>query len=130
MERLDICLDTASEIPAYRQVADQLRTFIVEGALQPGDTLPPVRRLAIELGVHFNTVAESYRLLAEQSFLEITRGHGARVIERAVPAFDPTGTEDFRRRLRQIITEVRARGMQTRQIAIELRITAASLEEQ
>jgi GntR family transcriptional regulator len=60
-----IRLDTSSDTPAYRQVADQLRTIAVEGVVRPGDTLPPIRRLALELGVHFNTIAEAYRVLAQ-----------------------------------------------------------------
>jgi len=54
----------------------------MEGMLRPGDTLPPVRRLAIDLGIHFNIVAEAYRALAEEGLLEIVHGHGARVIDR------------------------------------------------
>src|ERR1700733_7254942 len=66
-----IRLDNAAGTAAYRQIADQLRTLIVEGVLRHGDSLPPVRRLALELGVHFNTTAEAYRALAEEGFLEI-----------------------------------------------------------
>src|SRR5580704_8787392 len=70
---------------AYKQIADQLRTLIIEGALNPGDFLPPVRRLALELGVHFNTIAQAYRTLAQEGLLEITRGHRAAVVERNLP---------------------------------------------
>ena len=55
---------TAAE-PVYRQIAAQLRVLIVEGALRPGDALPPVRRVARDLAVHFNTVAEAFRMVAE-----------------------------------------------------------------
>ncbi|MGO4879595.1 MAG: GntR family transcriptional regulator [Bryobacteraceae bacterium] len=48
-----------------RQIVDHLRTLRVEGAVAPSDALPSVRRLAIDLGVHFNTIADAYRALAE-----------------------------------------------------------------
>ena len=72
-------IDIASEVPAYRQIADQVRALIVEGALEPGDSLPPVRKLALDLGIHFNTIAEAYRTLEREGLLEIIHGHGARV---------------------------------------------------
>ncbi len=71
-----IRLDTASGTPAWRQIVSQLRTLAMEGVLRPGDTLPPVRQLALNLGIHFNTVAEAYRALAQEGFLEIVHGHG------------------------------------------------------
>ena len=57
-------LDPASPVPLVRQIVDQLRVPLVDGSLQPGTVLPPVRRLATDLAVHFNTVAEAYRQLA------------------------------------------------------------------
>jgi GntR family transcriptional regulator len=123
-----IRLDTSSDTPAYRQVADQLRTLAVEGVVRPGDTLPPIRRLALELGVHFNTIAEAYRVLAQEGFLEITHGHGARIIDRTLPRrAEPESLEKFRQRLRELVASVRARGLSTRQIMAELRIVAEGL---
>ncbi len=75
-----LVIDTASNVPVYRQVVDNLRSLLVEGTLQPGDTLPTVRELGFELGVHFNTVAEAYRLLAAEGWLELKRHRGAVVI--------------------------------------------------
>src|SRR5437762_13331816 len=75
-------VDLKSQVPVYRQIVDGLRILLVNGELAPGDALPPVRRLALDLGVHFNTVAEAYRTLVEEGWLEIGRRSGARVIER------------------------------------------------
>ncbi len=61
------------------QLRDQIRTLIQSGHLQPGDRLPPVRTLAQELGVHFNTVARAYRLLAREGWIALRRGRGAYV---------------------------------------------------
>ena len=69
-----ITVNLSSEIPVRRQIVDQLRAFLVQGQLTPGMELPSVRKLAIDLGVHFNTVAESYRLLADEGWLEIVHG--------------------------------------------------------
>jgi GntR family transcriptional regulator len=125
-----IRLDLKSGTPAYRQIADQLRTLAVEGAIVPGDSLPPVRRLALELGVHFNTIAEAYRVLAQEGFLNITRGHRARVVDRTMPRRpDPETAENFRQRMRELIAGVRARGLSQRQIVGELKNLAEGLEK-
>jgi GntR family transcriptional regulator len=123
-----IRLDTSSIVPAYRQIADQLRTLAVEGVLRPGDSLPPIRRLAVELGLHFNTIAEAYRVVAQEGFVEITHGHGARVLDRALPPRpEPESLENFRQRLRELIAAVRARGLGTGSIMTELRVAADDL---
>jgi GntR family transcriptional regulator len=125
-----IRLDTSSDVPAYKQVADQLRMLIVEKVPSAGESLPPVRRLALELGVHFNTVAEAYRVLAQEGFLEITHGHGARIVDRVPPRrAAPESLENFRQRLRELVAAVRARGLSTRQIVAELRLVKEGLEK-
>ena len=56
---LRVSLNLESSVPAYRQIANDLRRHLVEERLKPGDLLPPIRQLAVDLGVHFNTVALS-----------------------------------------------------------------------
>ncbi len=122
-------IDLNSNIPVYRQIVDGLRILLVNQDLKTGDPLPPVRRLALDLGVHFNTVAEAYRTLAEEGWLEIERRNGARVKARATPAgADPEAGAAFRRRLQELAAEVQARGFTRERIVRELRQLAESLE--
>ncbi|MBZ5617867.1 MAG: GntR family transcriptional regulator [Acidobacteriia bacterium] len=122
-------IDLKSTIPVYRQIVDGLRILLVNGELNAGDQLPPVRRLALDLGVHFNTVAESYRTLAEEGWLDIERRNGARVVPRAVPSrADPQTEETFQRRLRELVAEVQSHGFPRGRIARELRQLAENLE--
>jgi GntR family transcriptional regulator len=122
-------IDLKSPVPVYRQIVDGLRILLVNGELSPGEQLPPVRRLALDLGVHFNTVAESYRTLEAEGWLEIGRRSGARVVSRASPNHaDPGTVEAFERRLREMVAEVQARGFPPGRIASELRRVAESLE--
>ncbi|HEY3704903.1 MAG TPA: GntR family transcriptional regulator [Terracidiphilus sp.] len=113
-------IDHSSTVPVYRQVVDNLRSMLVEGALKPGDTLPTVRELGLELGVHFNTVAEAYRLLASEGWLDLRRRRGAVVLERAAPRQQPEAEARFNRSLRQLIAQVRAEGLSVRAITHEL----------
>ena len=112
-------IDPDSPTPIYRQVVDGLRSLLVEGALQPGDALPTVRELGLELGVHFNTVAEAYRLLAAEGWLDLRRRRGAVVTERAAPREQPEAEEQFRSTLRQLIAQFRADGLSIQTITNE-----------
>lgn len=122
-------INLAAETPVYRQIVDALRPLLVEGKLAPGNLLPPVRQLAADLGVHFNTVAEAYRLLAEEGWLDLRRGRGAAVVDRKTPRADSAAVNQFSRRLRELIAEVRAGGISTGAIARELRQRAEGLEQ-
>jgi DNA-binding transcriptional regulator YhcF (GntR family) len=124
-----IGIDLASPIPAGRQIVDAIRTHLVEGELAPGDILPSVRRLAMELGVHFNTVAQAYRQLAEEGWLDLKHGRRAAVIGRgAVGATGPDRIPYFQRRLREMVAEMRAQGVAPASIAAELRLFAERLK--
>jgi GntR family transcriptional regulator len=122
-------IDLSSSVPVYRQIVDGLRVLLVNGDLKPGDQLPPVRRLALDLGVHFNTIAEAYRTLAEQGWLDIRRRTGATVIERAIESgATPEMLHVFERQLREAVAEGQSRGLERRWIAEELRRQAEALE--
>lgn len=54
------------------------------GELEPGQLLPPMRELAVELGVNANTVASAYRILRERGVIETAGRRGSRV--RSKPA--------------------------------------------
>jgi GntR family transcriptional regulator len=119
-----IRIDTKSAAPAYRQIVDQLRVLIVEGRLPAGGSLPPVRTLALELGLHFNTVAEAYRTLAQEGLLDISHGRRARIADRSATqssTHTKKSAASFRKRLREMIAEFQAKGFSPRQIARELR---------
>jgi DNA-binding transcriptional regulator YhcF (GntR family) len=116
-----ISVDLSSTVPVRRQIVDQLRAFLVQGQLAPGMELPSVRKLAIDLGVHFNTVAESYRLLADEGWLEIVHGRAARVRDRETPvAPEAAAMEPFRQRMQGLVAEMRAQGFGVARIAREL----------
>lgn len=113
-------IDPASTTPVYRQIVDGIRSQLVDGHLAPGDTLPTVRDLALDLGVHFNTVAEAYRLLSTEGWLDLRRRRGAVVTARQTPKPPPNAREHFAARLRQMVAQVRAEGLALPAIAREL----------
>ncbi|MGW6057283.1 aminotransferase class I/II-fold pyridoxal phosphate-dependent enzyme [Streptomyces sp. NPDC055189] len=63
-------------------ITSSVEQGVAEGGLGPGDALPPVRRLADELGVSAGTVATAYKELRRRGIV-VTRGRGGTVVARA-----------------------------------------------
>ena len=123
-----IRIDASSLVPVYRQIVDALRIHLVNGTLAPGTQLPSVRRLAIELGVHFNTVGEAYRELAGEGWIDLRHGRGATVAQRQTPTAAPPGqVAEFQARLRGLVAQMRAAGVPVPAIGSELRKLAEEL---
>ena len=115
-----IKIDSDSPVPAVRQIVDALRVELVEGRLKPGDELPAVRRAAIDLNLHFNTVAEAYRQLAREGWLELRHGRSARVADREQPTPSRQTVTGYRQRLRALVSQMRAAGIPEQRITDEL----------
>ena len=69
-------VDQKSGIPIYVQIMDQIKHLIASGVLQPGQQLPTIRELAVELTVNLHTVAHAYAELERDGFLTVQRGRG------------------------------------------------------
>jgi GntR family transcriptional regulator len=98
-------LDPHSGVPAYRQVIDQVLSGIASGALAPGDQLPTVRQMAVDLTINPNTVVRAYRELEIRGVLETQQGTGT-FISQAKPKPDEMERE---RQLNQLAADAAAR---------------------
>jgi len=122
-----IRIDLVSPVPAYRQIANAIRALLVHGTFPVGDALPTVRRLAVDLGVHHNTVAEAYRVLSEEGWLALRRRHGAIVLDRSRPRPSREARPSLVQRLRELTAEAQAAGLAPGVIADSMRAIAAEL---
>jgi len=102
---LVFAIDTKSGVPYYRQIIEQVKFAIARGVLKPGDRLPTVRQLAVDLSVNPNTVIRAYRELEIEQLLDTQQGSGTFVGSKS-PAIDAL---ERRRMLDQILTELLAR---------------------
>jgi len=96
----NIKLDFRSGTPIYTQIVEQVKQQVVSGEIKPGDQLPTVRALALELRVNFNTVARAYRLLDEAGIISTQQGRGTYILE--VPP--PERTDNLRRQALEALT--------------------------
>jgi GntR family transcriptional regulator len=74
-------VDPRSGVPIYVQLIDQVKRSIAVGALRPGERLPTVKQLAVDLTVNPNTVARAYRDLERESVIATSPGRGSFVSE-------------------------------------------------
>ncbi len=82
---MNLELDFRSGIPIYLQVVERIKERIASGRLAPGNQLPTVRSLALELRVNFNTVARAYRILDEVGIISTQQGRGTYVMNNPAP---------------------------------------------
>jgi 2-aminoadipate transaminase len=62
--------------PVYRQIAERIRTLVLQGQIHPGTRLPAVRRLARSLNVATATVQRAYSDLRTSGLIEAKGGSG------------------------------------------------------
>jgi len=101
-------LDLKSGVPFHRQIVDQIRCGIVSGRLLPGEQLPTVRDLAVQLEINPNTVRKAYSDLELLGTLDTQQGTGTFVSDQQIEI----GDAERNRMLRQICDELVARGHQ------------------
>ncbi|RPH77510.1 MAG: GntR family transcriptional regulator, partial [Candidatus Rokuibacteriota bacterium] len=73
-----------SGVPVYRQIIDQILGGIASGALEPGQQLPTVRQLAVDLAINPNTVVRAYRELEIRGVLATQQGIGTFITRETV----------------------------------------------
>lgn len=64
-----------------QEVTERLRTLILTHQVQPGEKLPPERKLAETLGVNRATLREAMKNLEQSGLIHIRQGDGTRVLD-------------------------------------------------
>ena len=72
-------INELSDVPIYQQIRNQIVMGISDGALAPGEQLPTVRALALEMGINTMTVSKAYQQLKMEGYIMTDRKNGARV---------------------------------------------------
>ena len=99
---MEFRLDDHSGVPIYRQIQDLIRLGIASGKLRPGQQLPTVRALAVDLAVNPNTVIRAYMELEREGVLATEQGTGTFVSESARQTIAP---EERQSKLETLCTE-------------------------
>ena len=109
-----IKIDEYSDVPIYMQIRNQIVIGISNGELAPGEQLPTVRALALEMGINTMTVSKVYQLLKSEGYILTDRKNGARVRE----SINKSGvlSEENKTDLKRIISEARLSGVTKKDI--------------
>jgi DNA-binding transcriptional regulator YhcF (GntR family) len=114
MLRLAVRKDTS--LGLKDQIKRQIRAAIASGSLARGERIPSSHDLATMLHVNRNTVAQAYRELALEGYMESTVGSGT-VVSLHAPEADTSGISDM---VRQMLQEARHMGFSEEQLLDEL----------
>ena len=98
-------IDPRSHIPIYLQIADGIREAVAAGVYRPGESLPSLRAMAVEIQVNPNTVQRAYDELAREGLIHARRGKGLFVTEE--------GTASARTRAEQVVRHTFEHGIRT-----------------
>jgi GntR family transcriptional regulator len=98
-------LDLKSGVPVYRQIIDQVHAARASNAIRPGDQLPTVRQLAVDLSINPNTVMRAYRELELTGALTTHQGTGTFITHTKVEQ----SNAERERKLDQLVGEFVAR---------------------
>ena len=104
-----IRIDEYSDVPIYMQIRNQIVMGISSGELAPGEQLPTVRALALEIGINTMTVSKTYQLLKQEGYIMTDRKNGARVRENIAQSGIMSG--ENKNELRRIVSEARLSGV-------------------
>lgn len=77
-------IDATSPVPVFMQIADHIRRSVAAGVYKPGDTIPSLRAMALELVVNPNTVQRAYEELEREGVIQSRRGLGMFVTQDGV----------------------------------------------
>jgi GntR family transcriptional regulator len=75
----EIVVNYDPQVPIYKQIADQIKQYIVDKGYKPGYRMPSVRGLSQKLSVNPATVAHAYHQLGKEGVLTANRRHGTMV---------------------------------------------------
>jgi DNA-binding GntR family transcriptional regulator len=80
---VEIEIDQHSKIPAYRQLADQLRAAIAAGEYGPRELIPSLTQLRQETGLAKGTVQHAIDVLVAEGLVYTVSGRGTFVSPQA-----------------------------------------------
>jgi GntR family transcriptional regulator len=76
-----ISINPDSHVPIYQQIVDHIRRSVAAGVYRPGEPIPSLRQMALDLVVNPNTVQRAYEQLEREGLIQARKGLGMFVTE-------------------------------------------------
>lgn len=106
-------IDPNNGIAIYEQLVRQVKFAVADGVLVPGQLLPSVRALSVQLAINPNTVGKAFQLLQSEGIAESLRGRGLAICSSAVEVCKRARRALLEERLRSAISEALHGGLST-----------------
>ena len=106
-----------SSVPVYEQIENHVQFAIASGKLKSGDRLMPVKALAEQIGVNFNTVAKSYKDLEVMGLIYTRRGLGCFVKEGLQSQCRDRCRKRITEHLHEVTQEAKAAGIDKKELS-------------
>jgi len=113
---VNFTLDNANGAPIYRQIIQQIEYAILSGRMRPGDRLPTIRSLAVELKTNPNTIAKAYGELEIRGILATQVGSGTYISDKKPVIEDDSLNRKIREVLSRFVQEMRDLGVEKREL--------------
>ncbi|WDV47552.1 GntR family transcriptional regulator [Clostridiaceae bacterium M8S5] len=78
---MDVSILMSADKPIYEQIYEQIVAQILNGTMEPNYRLPPIRKIAKELGVSVITIKKAWEMLEQRGFIYTVVGRGCFVAE-------------------------------------------------
>lgn len=111
-----IVLDLKSNKPIYEQIVEQVKFHVLKGHLKPGDAIPSVRKLALDISITPGTVAKAYQELERQHIIETIRGKGTFIAGTIEMKPDDNRMEESKKMMRSAVLEMKVMGLSEEQV--------------
>ncbi|MBR0081227.1 MAG: GntR family transcriptional regulator [Clostridia bacterium] len=108
MMRITVLPNT--DVPAYRQIYEQIAAQILAGTLRAGEALPPIRTVSREIGVSVITVRGAWDALEADGLIETRVGSGCYVAALSAPDRSALREEALRPALTGLVTTAKSLG--------------------
>jgi GntR family transcriptional regulator len=109
-------IDANNGVAIYEQLMRQVKFAIAEGSLRPGQLLPSVRAISVELALNPNTVAKALHQLQLEGIIDSLRGKGLVVAANAIETCKVARRNLLSERLRSVLQEAMHSGLAVSEI--------------
>lgn len=107
-------------VPIYVQIREQFLHAIGSGTLRPGEQLPTMRQLAVDLKVDLNTVRHAYDELEQTGAIVVLRARGTYVSERPPPVDETRRAKKVQSLAHQAIALAASAGVDASEVAHQI----------
>ena len=114
-----IVLDYQDRRPLYEQIVEKFRHLILNGALKPGEKMPSVRQLAMDLSINPNTVQRAYMQLEQEGLIYPVKGKGNFIADSQ--EVRKASVNAYKRELKSLIQKGKVMGMEEEELIYIIR---------